>query len=163
MLYRVKQFISALNAKLRAEDEVFIATYLNNVEKKYFQKLRVHEQCHALKVAYLLQEENCEEVDEEKRIRLGLLHDIGKIRYPLNPVEKGIIVLLDRLTKGRIKKYEALKIVKCYYQHATLGYELLSALGGYEKDFLACVKNHHEYHKSEDVLLALLKKCDNNA
>ena len=33
-----------------------------------------------------------------------ILHDIGKIVYPLNPIQKGVMVLLDKVTKGSIKR-----------------------------------------------------------
>ena len=97
--------------------------------------------------------------ENHEMIRLGLLHDIGKIKYPLNPIEKSIIVLLDKLTKGKIQRMTSLKIVKCYYEHAEIGYELLKALAQYDETFLERVRRHHSQGKGDEVL-ECLKNAD---
>lgn len=164
MIYRVKQFVAALTAKMTAEDTDFVKSYLNKKEQELFFQLRVYEQAHCLHVAQgmMMQDEHLKAEDKHELIRMGLLHDIGKIKYPLNPIEKSIIVVLDKLTKGKIKQMKQLKMVKCYYEHAQIGCQLLSEIGDYEAEFLLAIKNHHE-PSAQNEKARLLKKCDDAA
>ena len=130
MRYRVKQFIWAITARMNEEDVLFMKHYLSKKEQELFLKLRVYEQKHSIRVAYELQK-CAKENQVEEYIRLGLLHDVGKSKYPLNPVEKSVIVLLNRLSKEKIQRWNGLKMVKCYYQHGEIGYQLLKELGNY--------------------------------
>ena len=160
MFYRVQQFIRAMTASLSYEEEQWIKVYLTPKEQELFFRLKVYEQKHCLCVAKLLDEWTS---GREEMIRLGLLHDIGKIVYPLNPIEKSIIVILHKVTNGRIKKFKRLKIIKCYYEHPMIGYEILNNQDHYEETFLECIKAHHEKSTVRKIEsnLALLQKADN--
>lgn len=161
MLYRVEQFINALRAKITAEDKAFYKRYLTLKEVVLFEKLKVYDQKHCIRVAQLLKQEL---EDNNELIRLGLLHDIGKIQYPLNPIKKAIIVGLDYFSKGKIKKYRQFKLISAYYEHAQIGYELLKEEGGYSEEFLNSIKNHHTNKVSEPAsFLSLLQEADNRA
>lgn len=161
MLYRIEQFINAIRAKITPEDRAFYKKYLTLKEVVLFEKLKVYDQKHCIKVAQLLQQER---EDNKEIIRLGLLHDIGKIAYPLNPIKKAIIVSLDYLSKGKIKKYRQFKIIRAYYEHAQIGYELLKAEGGYSEEFLNGIKSHHSSKESKkETFLYLLQEADNKA
>lgn len=157
MFYRVEQFIKAITAKITSEDIAFVKTYLNERESQLFFRLKPYEQRHCIDVARKLEAITR---GEAEMIRVGLLHDIGKLVYPLNPIEKSIMVLLDRLTHSKIKKYPQWKLVKCYYEHPRLGYDLLSQIGNYEAGFLEMIKAHHQA-ESGNTKLALLKEADN--
>lgn len=156
MLYRIQQFIKAITAKVSEEEKQWISQQLSKAECELFFKLKVHEQRHCIDVAKVL---SVNPRENHEMIRLGLLHDIGKIKYPLNPIEKSIIVLLDQLTKGKIQRMTSLKIVKCYYEHAEIGYELLKALAQYDETFLERVRRHHSQGKGDEVL-ECLKNAD---
>ena len=160
MFYRVQQFIKAITASVSGDEKRWIKGYLTEKEQALFFKLKVYEQKHALCVAKLLSEWTNE---SQEMIRLGLLHDIGKVLYPLNPIQKSIIVILHKVTFGKIKRFNQFKIVKCYYEHPILGSELLSRQGVYEKEFLECIKRHHELIDSDKISpnLSLLQKADN--
>lgn len=164
MIYRIKQFIQAISAKMAVEDIEFVKSYLSKKEQELFFQLKIYEQSHSLRVAknMIKEDGSLNAEDKRERIRIGLLHDIGKIKYPLNPIEKSIIVVLDKITGGRISKARRLKIVKCYYEHPQLGYELLSEIGGYEVEFLQAIKNHHEPQPRTEKV-RLLKQCDDAA
>lgn len=140
MFYRVKQFIKAVTARVTDEEMEWVKGYLSKKEWQLFMRLKVYEQRHCIDVAKLLKEWT---KGEREMIRLGLLHDIGKIQYPLNPIEKSMIVVLDKITKGTIQKWYTLKMVQCYYHHPQMGYEQLSALETYEVWFLESIRNHH--------------------
>ena len=140
MIYRVKQVIDAMTAKITEEDRAFYKTYLTLKETVLFERLKVYDQKHSIRVAYLLKDKTD---GNEEMIRLGLLHDIGKQVYPLNPFKKSIMVLLDKMSKGAVKKYDQIKMVHSYYEHPMIGYELLKQEGGYEESFLQLIKSHH--------------------
>lgn len=164
MIYRIKQFIYALTAKMTKEDIAYVKCYLNKKEQELFFKLKVYEQSHCLKVAQSMakQGEALNAEDKRELVRMGLLHDIGKIKYPLNLIEKSLIVILDKVTKGKIKNWHKLKMVKCYYHHAEAGYDLLSELDDYKDTFLQAIRYHHTV-TFEDEKIKLLKQCDDVA
>ena len=159
MFYRVEQFIKAVTAQITKEDLSFISQYLNKIELDLFLRLKPYEQRHCIDVAEKLDEMTKGDVE---MIRLGLLHDIGKIKYPLHPIEKGVIVILDLLTAGHIKKYRKYKMVKCYYEHPQIGYEILKEVGNYDEVFLRLIKNHHNLEE-KNLKLTLLQKADNTS
>lgn len=163
MLYRIRQFVQAVRAKIDEEEIELIKCYLSEDEQELFFKLLVHEQKHCVLVAKGLKEACDNQKKQSELIRLGLLHDIGKIKYPLSPIEKGIIVILDRLTKGKISKFKDVKMVKCYYEHASASYEMLNQIGIYEERFLNIIRDHHNPHIEGDENLRLLKKYDDMA
>ena len=157
MFYRVRQFVKAVTARITKEDLSFVKQHLNKTEIDLFLRLKAYEQRHCIDVARKLDEMT--ETDVEM-IKLGLLHDIGKIKYPLHPIEKSVIVILDRLTGGHIKRYSKYKMIKCYYEHPRIGYEILKEVGNYDKEFLKLIKNHHS-QEEKNSKLSLLQRADN--
>lgn len=157
MLYRVRQFYKALFAKMAPSDQAFYKQYLTEKEIMLFEQLRVYDQKHSVLVARHLARLNPQDA---YMIKAGLLHDIGKQVYPLNPVEKGIMVILHKLSKGKIQGLKQLKMVKGYYEHPLLGYELLRKAGGYDKHLLMLVRDHHQ-NQVGDERLKLLQQADN--
>lgn len=157
MFYRVQQFIKAVTAQITKEDLSFVKQHLNQVEVALFLKLKPYEQRHCIDVAKKLDETSMGNLE---MIKLGLLHDIGKLRYPLNPIEKSMIVVLDRLTGGNIKRYSRYKMIKCYYEHPQIGYEMLREIGNYDEVFLDLIKNHHQKDEKNPKLI-LLQEADN--
>ena len=131
MFYRIKQFVSAVTAKITQEDVDFVRTYLGQSERELFFRLKPYEQKHCIEVATKLKRMTH---NDREMIRLGLLHDVGKTVYPLNPIEKSIIVVLDRISRGKIKKYSNCKMVKCYYEHPHIGYHLMKNQGNYDEE-----------------------------
>lgn len=158
MLYRIRQFIKALTASVSTEERQWIVHQLSTRECELFFQLKIYEQRHCIDVAQILAKHTHE---NREMIRLGLLHDIGKIMYPLNPIEKSIMVILDKITKGSAKRWASFKMVKCYYQHAEIGYRLLKDLDEYDERFLARIKEHHSMEVDDEVL-ELLKNADDS-
>ena len=93
--------------------------------------------------------------------KVALLHDIGKSEYSLNVIEKSILVILNKMTKGRLKKYNTIKAIDSYYYHAEKGANLLKHFNTYDKEFLDTVRYHHSNKISGSKLLDVIIESDN--
>ena len=146
IIYRIKQFYWNLNAKIDDNDIMYLNTHLDSEELKIFNNLSKSEQKHSIKVAYCIEKlykEGQYSITKNQFIKLGLLHDIGKTSYKVNIIKKSIIVILNKVTKSRIKKLQNFKSIYIYYNHGYLGYCILKQYNKYNKEMLYLVKNHH--------------------
>ena len=91
----------------------------------------------------------------------ALLHDIGKGEYGLNIVEKSVLVILNKVSKGKLKKYNTIKAVDSYYNHAEKGANLLKQFNVYDKEFLDTVRYHHNNNVVGNKLLEIIRESDN--
>lgn len=136
-----------------------MAEHLNTREEGLFERLQLSEQKHSINVAKDMKH-NVQDQHKDYLIKLGLLHDIGKIQNKLTPIDKAIIVVLDKLTKGKLKNYTKYKKINGYYNHSEIGYKMLKETGDYDQLFLQAVKGHHSKPDKDDVLLRTLQKWD---
>ncbi|MFU0824548.1 HDIG domain-containing metalloprotein [Clostridium sp.] len=157
--YRIKQFLWGITAKVSLEDIKFVKEYLNNDELNLFIKLAVYDQAHCIRTAKEVKRIYSEKkMSNDLLVKAALLHDIGKIEGKLNLIDKSILVVLDRITKGKIKEFKNLKKVDIYYNHPDKGYNILKNFD-YNDRFLYLIRNHH--NKSiKDKELEVLIKCD---
>lgn len=162
-MYRIKQFVKAITAKVTIEDIKFLDKYLNRDEKNLVFKLADYDIKHSINVArsiekYIslnkLENEPCNEY-----VKMGLLHDIGKIYKNLNPIGKGILVIIDKITKGNIRRYTKNKSIYIYYNHGEEGYKILKDKG-YSDEFLDVVRYHHNKCINGEKI-DILRKFDN--
>lgn len=160
-LYRVKQFFWAITAKISLEDISFIKSYLNSSEVELFNTLTGYEQKHSVNVAMDVKEIcKVKNMDSYNMIRVALLHDIGKTQARLNPIEKSIFVIINKLSKGRLRNVTTLKKVENYYNHGEIGYRILKKCGKYDDHFLYLIKNHHNKSIIGDKELEILIESD---
>lgn len=160
-LYRVKQFYWSLISKMDSKDKDFVENILNDNEKQLFNKLATYEQKHCINVAQdVLRICKEDEISNEVLIKVALLHDIGKVCKTLNPIEKSLMVMIDSISKGKLKRLNSLKSVDVYYNHAEKGYNILKDIGNYNERFLYLIKNHHNNSIVGDRELDILKACD---
>ncbi len=159
--YRIKQFFWSLSSDINEEDEKYVANILNNDELKLFKKLAKSEQKHCINVSKDV-EILCEKqgVSSEVLVKISLLHDIGKIQKSVNVINKSIIVILNSITKGRIKKFTNIKDIDVYYNHGKMGVEILKKYG-YSSRFLYLIENHHNKNILCDNELNIIRICDN--
>lgn len=160
-LYRVKQFYWSMTSKLDLMDIELINKFLNTEEKELFNSISTYEQKHSVKVAMdVIKLCEANNIKNDNLIKVALLHDIGKSYKKLNPVEKSLVVMLDNISKGKLKKFKNLKQVDVYYNHADKGYNILKNKGDYDERFLYLIKNHHNTYVIGDKELDMLKICD---
>ena len=166
-IYRVKQFLKAITAKISNDDIEFINKYLDDNEKKIFNELKVYDKKHCLNVAkeielYLNNNSGIKlSIGKDDLIKAGILHDIGKTSRNLNPIEKSVLVIADKITKGKLRSYSNIKFINVYYNHGELGYEKLKKYN-YDKDFLKLIKNHHNDKFNNDAMKILKESDDKN-
>lgn len=147
---RVKQFYVNVTDKMTKKDYDYAKEILNGKELELFMKLSKSEQKHSIRIAKDIEFiiDNNETDDEEILknrdilIKSALLHDIGKITKRLNVLDKSIIVILNKLTNGRLKNIKKSRKIQCYYNHSSYGYEILKDMINNEV-ILDIVKNHH--------------------
>ena len=161
-LYRVKQFVWAVKSLSEDVDTAYVNKFLNKKERNLFNKLRKMDKQHCIRVS-----KDAVRLSEGKNINLNrvakvaLLHDIGKSEYSLNVIEKSILVILNKMTKGRLKKYNTIKAIDSYYYHAEKGANLLKHFNTYDKEFLDTVRYHHSNKKISNELLDVIRESDN--
>ncbi|MFL0251286.1 HD domain-containing protein [Clostridium neuense] len=157
---RVKQFFSYAIAKLDINDKMYIEKHLNDDEIALFNKLSIHEQKHSVNVARDVESEcRINLVDSNNLVKTALLHDIGKIKVPVNIIDKSIVVILDKITNSKIKELKNVKKIYIHYNHGYEGYKILKKINE-DEQILFMVKNHHNAELKDNLELNILRKCD---
>ena len=147
---RVKQFYVNVTDKMTEKDYDYANEILNKKELELFMKLSKSEQKHSIRIAKDIEfiidnnETDDEEILKNRNLLMksALLHDIGKITKRLNVIDKSIIVILNKLTKGKLKSIKKSKKIQCYHNHSSYGYEILKDIID-DTVILDIVKNHH--------------------
>ena len=161
-----------MTAKYTPEDEIFTVKHLSPVEKGLFDKLPGFEKKHAVVVAQkmVLSSYQYPELDREKLVKLGLLHDIGKITERNSVLAKSAFVIF-RFFFPRLYNYfanlgESNPIFKRYYvhkHHGAIGAKILEK-NGVSPQFFSIIKKHDpriEPLGPEDPLeLKILQQAD---
>ncbi|MGX4599717.1 HD domain-containing protein [Faecalimicrobium sp. JNUCC 81] len=155
---RVKQFYMNVTDVMKNEDYNYVTEILNKEELSLFTKLLKSEQKHCVRIAkdieYIIDNKDIDNIEiinnKNRLIKAALLHDIGKTRKKLNVIDKSIIVILNKLTKGELIKFEKSKKVQCYYKHSEYSYEILKDMID-DNLILDVARNHHKENVNEIV------------
>lgn len=163
--YRIKQFIWGFISLFKEIDYTYVTKFLNENEIKIFNTLKYNDKHHCIRVCKdsIKMRNNLNiDVDMYKLGRAALLHDIGKGKIHLSLLEKSTVVLLDKLTRGKIKKYDNIKQINVYYNHPNIGLGILIKNGfQYDTELLDVVRYHHSRNiKKENKMLNIIKICD---
>jgi putative nucleotidyltransferase with HDIG domain len=170
---RAKQVWAALTARITADDQLYVAEYLNSREQGLFWQMDLPEQYHALRVAQTAMElaEAYPAVDRELLRKAALLHDIGKMRGDISTADKIVTVLVHRFTPrmGRIiarpgkgNKIANLRHAFYIYGHHARRGAKSAANAGVEPAVVELIRRHHQKSAHTDsVELKLLRKADN--
>lgn len=164
---RVKQFYINATDSMISKDYEYVKIHLNNEEYDLFKKILKSEQKHSVRIAkeieYTIENNLVDDIDiiqsKNLLIKTALLHDVGKSRQKVNIIEKSIIVILNKLTKGNLKNFKKSKKVQCYYNHSEYSYVLLKDI---IKDdlILNIIRNHHK--NTDNKFTNFFKQIDDN-
>lgn len=165
---RVKQFYVNVTDKMTEKDYDYAKEILNSKELELFMKLSKSEQKHSIRIAkgieFIIDNNETDDEDILKNrnllVKSALLHDIGKITKRLNVIDKSIIVILNKLTKGKLKNIEKSKKIQCYYNHSSYGHEILKDMIE-DEIILDIVKNHHSDNVNKVV--SFFKQIDDKS
>jgi len=172
ILHRLRQFYSAMFSIYTGADELFARSYLTSQEISLFNQLPGFEKKHSVVVAKKMLELAVynPELDQRKLVRLGLLHDIGKVTERNSILSKSIMVIIryffpllyDRLagqgkTNPRFRRYYAHK------HHGEIGAALLAEIG-VSGEFLSVIKKHdprvEPFGPEDPIELKILQQAD---
>ncbi|MGG7179184.1 HD domain-containing protein [Clostridium paraputrificum] len=165
-IYRVKQFMWAITARFKPVDTTIIKKYLNKDEEKIFNKLKISDKHHCIRVcndALNRYKKFNSDIDEKKLAKIALLHDVGKSTKSLNVIDKSVLVILDKVTNGDLKKYKNNKKVDIYYNHPKKSVKLLKKIDKYDNEFLEAVEKHHYKKVNSNIYLKIIKEADDNS
>jgi HD domain len=102
IIYRARQFWHALKATPAPEDLDLARQVLSPAQMDIFLRLQPSEQAHSLRIYRQLYIQNPAEVD---LLVAALLHDVGKILYPLHLWERVWIVIAKVILPSRVTEW----------------------------------------------------------
>lgn len=147
-VYRLRQGLRAVFAFSQAVDVDLVARYLTPDLLALFRQMRHSEQLHSLNVLRDVSD-NVEETPRELAIA-ALLHDVGKVRYPLWVWQKTLAVLVRAVAPGLFQRWSQgnpLNLWKrpfvVYVQHPAWSAAMLRQLGAPEAA-VWLVEHHQE-------------------
>ena len=172
MVYRIRQFIWAVSCNFKEVNYEYISKFLDNEEITLFNKLKHSDKHHCIRVCNdCLKIKNDRKLDIDEKVlgKIALLHDIGKSEYKLNLIQKSLLVIMHKITKGKLKRFSSIKAINIYYNHGIKGQEILSSnKDKYNKEILDAIQNHHNYYIGENIkgtnniFLEILIEADNS-
>lgn len=178
LLYRTRQFWLTLRPTTRL-DLSQAASILTTQQLALFRRMQPSEQVHCLRVLQRVIESG--DVDRDLCVA-ALLHDIGKIRLPLRPWERVLIVLVQGLCPQCVHRWGALsgddigaapawrRAFILAENHPRWGAEYAAASGASPLT-VALIRRHQERlpidpgpdESREDMLLRHLQTVDDNS
>jgi hypothetical protein len=105
ILYRIHQFWRSLSAKPAPQELEQALAILTPEQRALFTQLQPGEQVHAVGMVQNLVEQG--ETQPELLVA-ALMHDVGKLRYRLRPVERAIIVLVKAVRPVQAQRWGSL-------------------------------------------------------
>ena len=168
--YRIQQFKLAILPPSQAVETEQIRAYLTPPQLALFRRLQRSEQWHAFTVLRKLLESGQKNAD---LLTAALLHDIGKIHYPLDVWERVMIVLVRRVAPRLVPRwgqdtpqgFSKPFVVACH--HAEWGADL-AARAGASKLTADLIRRHEEPidetgTSRTDRILRMLQQADNSS
>jgi len=102
ILYRVRQFWRTVLLKIDPKELERVQGRLTPAQWTLFRQLQPGEQEHAVRVLRKLLEQGDNQPD---LLVAALLHDVGKLRYRLNPFERAMVVVMQAILPKQARRW----------------------------------------------------------
>jgi HD domain len=102
MLYRMRQFWRMVSVKSKPFDLGLVQTILNPEQMALFIQMTPGEKEHAMVMLHKLADQGENQPDLLVAV---LLHDVGKLRYHQNPLERTMVVLAKAVMPGQVHQW----------------------------------------------------------
>jgi putative nucleotidyltransferase with HDIG domain len=172
----VRQFWRTISLKTDLSELEQAKAGLTKAQWELFLKLQPGEQSHALSVYHKLVEQGENQSD---LLVAALLHDIGKLRYSMRPVERAVVVMAKTVLPDQAKRWGSLpfsgwdgmpgwrKAFIVAEQHAEWGADMAREVG-VSALTVNLIRNHHDPALkdpgiTENNLLRKLWQVDNES
>jgi len=170
LAYRSRQFWKALFGPRKRLTSESLLLYLTPSQQQLFQRMQPSEQAHALQIFKSL--ETAGQVQPDL-LAAALLHDVGKILYPLSIFDRVIIVLGKRLFPRRVQRWaegtpKGLRLPFVVAEHHAEWGAALATQAGATSLTVELIRRHQENHlinplsQTERLLAALQGVDDEN-
>ncbi len=100
--YRLRQFCRSVFVISKREELDPVQAILNPAQWELFIQLQPAEQKHAIDLYHRLVETGETQPD---LLLAALLHDVGKLHYPLSPLERALAVIVQAISPGLALKW----------------------------------------------------------
>jgi hypothetical protein len=162
LAYRSRQFWNALLGPPRRVESEALLPHLTPAQITLFRRMQPSEQAHAVQTLERLKAAGQTDPD---LLTAALLHDVGKILYPLSLFERVIIVLGKHFSRRSARRWGQGKpagfrrpfVVAA--QHPGWGADLAEQAGASRRT-VDLIRRHQEQPSIDDPLLAALQSAD---
>ena len=162
LLYRARQFRLALLGPRPPVPEQALSPQLSPALITLFRRMQPSEQAHSLAVRDRLIAGGWTDPD---LLTAALLHDVGKVRFPLRVWDRVLVVVAKRLAPRLVHRLATgepgglRRPFVVALRHAEWGADL-AAQAGATPGSVALIRRHQEPAAAGDTLLQLLQQAD---
>lgn len=142
-LYRVRQFVAALGARVGAEERALVASVLSPAEQALFNAMPRYDQRHCLDVYHTLVRAGH---NDPLLLRAAIFHDCGKLDDHGRPMPLAWYVLATLLKRSPTLYLAAARLlppVGIYAAHAWRGAQM-AAVAGSPPEVVATIRHYHD-------------------
>ena len=146
LAYRSRQFWNALSSPSKRITNESLLSHLTPTQLMLFRRMQPSEQAHAYQIFKHL--ETAGHVNSDL-LAAALLHDVGKILYPLSIFDRIIIVVGKRSLRGTVRRWAAgtphglRRPFVVAEKHAEWGADLASQAGANPRT-VELIRHHHD-------------------
>ena len=163
LAYRTRQFWNALPGHRKRVESEALLPHLSASQIVLFHQMHPSEQAHAFQVLERLKAVGQTDPD---LLAAALLHDVGKILYPLSLLDRVVIVLGKRFFRQIIGRWNEVTsnllqrpfVVAAH--HPQWGADLTEKAGASSRT-VDLIRRHQDKPSLDDPLLAALQSADN--